>query len=98
LGQPYIFTLFYLKVDPKTYQSQAKLQDNVFGDVGKVESFSKFSFTSIYWPKLKSQPNTLFIGDPYELPEKDLTEPSLQKYGNIYYPNGQMALTIVANP
>jgi hypothetical protein len=98
LGQPYIFTLFYLKVDPKTYQSQAKLQDNVFGDVGKVESFAKFSFTSIYWPKFRDQPNTLFIGDPYELPEKDLTGPSLQKYGNIYYPNGQLALTIVANP
>lgn len=44
LGQPYIFTLFYLKFPPSIYQTQAKLSTPDEYGFGQVERFDKFIF------------------------------------------------------
>lgn len=98
LGQPYIFALFYLKIDPSIYQEQAKLTASETGDVGRVESFQNFIFRPVFWPELRGLTSTLFIGDQYELPEKDLNITGLTRLDDIYYPNGQHALRVVAIP
>ena len=46
-GQPYIYYLFYSKYPPRRYQREAKLVENKFGDVGKVEKIGNVSFTSL---------------------------------------------------
>ncbi|MEK7101314.1 MAG: hypothetical protein AAB860_00030, partial [Patescibacteria group bacterium] len=96
LGQPYIFTLFYLQIDPRQYQSQAHLRENPQGDTGEVNKFGKFEFRPIFWPADRGLTSTLFIGGQYELPEKDLqTTPNLERIADITYPNGAHALKIV---
>jgi hypothetical protein len=98
LGQPYIFALFYLQIDPAQYQKQAVLQANQSGDVGRIAGFDKFVFRPIFWPELRGKTNSLFIGDEYELPEKDLNFPGLVKIGDIFYPDGKLALKFVGIP
>jgi 4-amino-4-deoxy-L-arabinose transferase-like glycosyltransferase len=95
LGQPYIFALFYMKVDPSLYQTQAKLVQNQSGDVGTVLGFDKFKFGPIFWPSLRGETNALFIGGQYELPEKDLNISGLSRISDIYYPDGTHALRII---
>ena len=96
LGQPYIFTLFYLQIDPRQYQSQAHLRENPQGDTGEVNKFGKFEFRPIFWPADRGLTSTLFIGGQYELPEKDLqTTLNLERIADIIYPNGAHALKIV---
>ena len=96
LGQPYIFTLFYLQIDPRIYQSQARLRENPQGDVGEVEKFDIFEFRPIFWPADRGLSSTLFVGGQYELPESDLqTTPNLERVSDITYPGGAPALKIV---
>ena len=96
LGQPYIFTLFYLQVDPHLYQAQAKLSENSQGDTGEVNKFDKFDYRPIFWPADRGLTSTLFIGGQYELPEKDLQiTQNLERIADITYPNGAHALRIV---
>ena len=96
LGQPYIFTLFYLQVDPRQYQPQAHLRESPQGDVGEVDRFAKFEFRPVFWPADRGQVSTLFIGGQYELPELDLqTTPNLERISDIVFPNGTHALRIV---
>lgn len=95
-GQPYIFVLFYLKIDPRTYQAQSHLRENAQGDVGNIDKFNQFNFRTIYWPVDRGESSVLFVGDQYELPEQDLVDIShLEKIGDITYPNGTHALRIV---
>jgi 4-amino-4-deoxy-L-arabinose transferase-like glycosyltransferase len=96
LGQPYIFFLFYLHIDPARYQRQARLTLNPNGDVGQNSGFDKYSFRPIFWPQLRGQIDAIFVGDEYELPEKDLQINNLQRLGDINYPSGQIALRAVA--
>lgn len=95
-GQPYIFILFYLQIDPRQYQPQAHLRENSQGDVGEVNKFDKFEFRPIFWPADRGSSSTLFIGGQYELPESDLrTTPNLERISDIAFPNGTHALRIV---
>lgn len=96
LGQPYIFFLFYLQIDPHVYQKQASLEENIHGDVGMVRSFDKYTFGPIFWPSLRGIHNAIFVGDEYELPEKDLQIPNLVRLGDVNYPNGTVGLRLVA--
>lgn len=83
LGQPYIFVLFFTKADPAQYQKNAYLSEDSQGDVGKVTQFGKYHFGPIYWPSMRAYKSSLFIGDMYELPEKDLNISNLENYGYI---------------
>ena len=96
LGQPYIFGLFYLQIDPRTYQAQARLVENSQGDVGSVTGFDKYEFRPLFWPTDRSLDHTLFVGGQYELPEADLSGvPNLVRLGGIKYPDNTVGLKIV---
>jgi 4-amino-4-deoxy-L-arabinose transferase-like glycosyltransferase len=60
-GQPYIYYLFYTKYSPQKYQKEAKLIENRFGDVGRVEKAGKVLFKSVNWGETKECSHCLFI-------------------------------------
>ncbi len=96
LGQPYIFTLFYLQIDPKQYQLQSRLTPSPQGDVGHVDAFGKFTFRPLFLPEDRYLGSTILIGDQYELPDSDLpTIPNLVTLGEIKYPNGAPGLKVI---
>lgn len=96
LGQPYIYTLFYYKIDPASYQNQANLILDSQGDVGKVERWDKFWYQKPNWRNQRGDSSTIFVGDNFELPEQDMNPVNLVRLGEVYYPNGKHALRIVA--
>ena len=99
LGQPYIFTLFYLKVNPGMFQGRAQFVASPVGDVGAVTGFGKFEFRPIFWPADRGRTSTLFVGDIYELPESDLENtPGLVRVGEIAPPDGYPGWRVVALP
>ncbi|KKU29386.1 MAG: hypothetical protein UX80_C0002G0022 [Candidatus Amesbacteria bacterium GW2011_GWA2_47_11b] len=99
LGQPYIFTLFYLQIDPRDYQPFSQLAVSPVGDVGHVDRFGKFIFRPLFLPDDRLLNSTILIGDRYELPESDLaTIPNLIMLGDIKYPNGAPGLRVVGLP
>lgn len=93
--EPYIYYLFYTRYDPVRYQGQAKLTEDPSGDVGIVESLDNIEFRNIYWPKDRYEKNCLFIGGPYELPEKDIVPEEARLIGKIEFINGETAFHIV---
>jgi len=46
-GQPYIYYLFYSQYPPQKYQEQARLIENQFGDVGRVEKIDNVFFEPV---------------------------------------------------
>ena len=46
-GQPYIYYLFYSQYPPQKYQEQARLVENQFGDVGRVEKIDNVFFEPV---------------------------------------------------
>lgn len=96
LGQPYIFTLFYLQTDPGTLLKGLSLKDSPVGDVGHVDSLGKFTFRPLFLPDDRLLKSAILIGDRYELPESDLqTVPNITYLGEVKYPNGAPALRLV---
>lgn len=87
--QPYIYYLFYNKIDPAWYQTH---WDNL--GTGQVERMhrviGKYDFRNIDWGKDSQLKNTLLIGSPDEIPAnaKGLID-------TIYFPNGNVAYRIV---
>lgn len=96
-GQPYIFYLFYTKYDPKEYQKIAKLIENPSGDVGEVRTLGKIEFRKIFWPDDRSVPNTVFVGDDFDLPTKDIVgyEDKFIQIKDINLLNNKIAFRIV---
>lgn len=62
-GQPYIFLLYYLGIDPKIYQKNAKISEPDRYGFGQIGQFDKFKFNFNYNPSLRK---TAFIGYPDE--------------------------------
>lgn len=85
---PHMYILFYSKYDPLKYQTERKQ----FGS--EYFSFDKFTIRPIDLRGDISKKNTLFIGSPWSLPEKDLNQKSIIK--RIYLLNGSLALLIVS--
>jgi 4-amino-4-deoxy-L-arabinose transferase-like glycosyltransferase len=95
-GQPYIYWLFYTKYDPRGYQQQAKLTESPVGDVGRIEKIDNIEFRDIYWPSDRGLGKSLFIGDEFDLPKKDLDQtPGTKILKEINFLNGQLAFRIV---
>lgn len=64
--QPYIYFLFYEKIDPVWYQKNWG-----GGEIKRAErSFGRYEFRNIDWEKDSKLPNTLLVGTPGEIPEK----------------------------
>lgn len=96
LGQPYIFTLFYLQIPPSEYQGQAVVERNSQGDVSRVTSFGRFVFRPIFYPADRGLADTLLVGDQYELPQRDLdTTPNIDSVWQTTLADGKTALTVV---
>ncbi len=66
LGRPYIYYLFFLKIDPNFYRQTAVIQRDSFGFV-TVKSFGKFSFIRTASEKFTG--NVLFIDSPVDVPK-----------------------------
>ncbi len=75
LGQPYIFTLFYLQYPPQQYQTEASLTDLDEYGFGQVESYGKFLFN---FQTPDPNESAVFIGYPEEFPDS-IKEPQVKK-------------------
>ena len=60
-GQPYIYYLFYSQYSPQEYQRQARLIENQFGDVGRVEKINNIFFGPVDRAKAESCRHCLVI-------------------------------------
>ncbi len=75
-SQPYIFLLFYLPVNPSSYQKQAFLSaPDEFG-FGQIVKFDKFNFNFQYNPQNKK---TVSIGYPEDFNNQNLNKDQLKK-------------------
>lgn len=70
VGVPYLYVLFYGKIDPNHYQNHPRRKEAV-----DSSNFDQFTFRSINWIHQKDsdkfKKNTLFIGSPWVLPVKE---------------------------
>ncbi len=60
-GQPYIYYLFFSKYSPQKYQQEARLVENKFGDVGRIERIGNVTFKSIDWYANTGQSGRLLV-------------------------------------
>jgi len=85
---PHMYILFYANYDPKIYQEETKMRvDGSFG-------FDNFIIRKIDWREDRFKKDTLFIGSPWSLPEKDIKNEEILK--KIYLSNGALAFVIVS--
>lgn len=86
--QPYIYYLFYNKIDPIWYQKNWDYNKN-----GTIDRFKrvigKYTFRNIDYSKDINLPNTLLIGTPREIPDK------AKAIKTIEYLDGKVAFKIV---
>jgi len=68
LGRPYIYYLFYMKIDPKTFREQSIVRRDAFGFV-TVEKVGKLYFTANYPRERQGKSNNLYISDMTNIPE-----------------------------
>ncbi len=68
LGRPYIYYLFYLKVNPSIYRKTAAIHRDAFGFV-TIEKFGKYLFPKDYTYSLSKTKKVLYINTPYSLPK-----------------------------
>lgn len=86
--QPYIFFLFYNKVDPIWYQNNWGA-----GEIQRSQrNFGKYEFRNIDWSKDKGKSNTIIVGTGEEIPPDTK---NLEK--EIKFLDGSIAFRIVAN-
>ena len=87
--QPYIYYLFYNKIDPSWYQKNWDTNGN-----GQIDRFSrkigKYEFRNINYISDERLPKTLFIGTEQEIP---VATPLRE----IRFPDGRIAYRIVGN-
>lgn len=78
-GQPYIFFLFYGKVEPKEYQKQAFLSELDEYGYGQIQHFGKFNFE--FNTDNLSEKKTMWIGYPEQLEKADQKKVQKILYG-----------------
>lgn len=87
--QPYIYYLFYNKIDPSWYQKNWDYSGN-----GEVDRFyrkiGKYEFKKVDWSNDSLQKKTLLIGTPEEIPV------SIYADYEIFFPDGRLAYKIVS--
>ena len=84
--QPYIYFLFYNKIDPLWYQRQWKDRE-----IKRAErSFGKYEFRNLDLGKDSGENRVLFVGTPSEIPE---STPGILK--TVFFLDGSVAFRIV---
>lgn len=86
--QPYIYYLFYNKINPIWYQKNWDYNGNGEADRFK-RIIGKYTFRNIEYSKDINIKNTLFIGTPKEIPD------SATVIRTIKFPDGKVAFKIV---
>lgn len=86
--QPYIYYLFYNKINPVWYQKNWDYNGNGEADRFK-RIIGKYTFRNIEYSKDINIKNTLFIGTPKEIPD------SATVIRTIKFPDGKVAFKIV---
>jgi hypothetical protein len=84
---PHMYILFYSQYDPYVYQTELKRTGSEY------YGFGKYTIRKINWPVDRSSKDTLFIGSPWVLSEKDIRQENILK--KIYLENGSLAFLIV---
>lgn len=98
LEQPYIFFLFYGKINPSKYQ---QIVGRVFTankegkDMGLVTSLDNIGFAEINWKEDKPMKNTLYVMPPYKLNEQAKFFSNYKKIREIKDLNGFPRFEIV---
>lgn len=86
--QPYIYYLFYSKIDPSWYQKNWDYNKN-----GQVDRFKriigKYEFRNIDWSKDKNIPNALIIASPDEVPQEAVATQEIR------FPDGRLAFKFI---
>src|SRR3989344_230406 len=86
--QPYIFYLFYNRIDPYWYQKQWDVMGT--GEIDRMyRKIGKYEFRPLDWNQDKQISNTLIVGAPSEIPK------DIPYYGKILFPNGETAFILV---
>lgn len=86
--QPYIYYLFYNKIDPAWYQKNWDY--NLSGQTNRFERIiGKYTFKNVDYTKDIKIPNSLLIGTPEEIPE------NTKVVRVINFPDGKAAFRIV---
>jgi 4-amino-4-deoxy-L-arabinose transferase-like glycosyltransferase len=85
MDQSYIFFLFYLKYDPKTYLSKG---GTLAGKVESINKFSNFEFRKFNYYEEKEK-NILLVGSTFDMPEVFKT------VHEINYPDKKLAIKVV---
>lgn len=67
LGRPYIYYLFYDKINPEDFRKTATINRDPFGFVD-VAGFGKYTFPKDYKVDEKGTQKVLYIATPYHLP------------------------------
>lgn len=94
-GQPYIYWLFYGQYLPVDYQAKAKLTENLFGDVGKVEKLDNVEFRSISFDGDKNLSKSLLIGTELEIPLEKIDYSKQKILEEVKFLNGKIAFRVV---
>lgn len=82
---PYIYAAFYLNLDPKKFQKEAKRKDFAVNSVGKYK-FQDADFKGIYCQWIKDKkPKSLFVTNEEKLPLPLITVKSFNKVHNLMY-------------
>lgn len=87
--QPYVYYLFYNKINPSWYQKNWDTSKN--GNVMRMHRVvGKYEFRNIDWENDRNLKNTLIIGAPEEIPA------GIEIEKEIIFPNGDIAFRIVS--
>jgi 4-amino-4-deoxy-L-arabinose transferase-like glycosyltransferase len=92
VSNPFLYVLFYMRYDPKTYQTETKIMEQPGG--GPYYKFGKYTFRHINWQIDREKRGILFVGSLWSFPQEGLKEGELLH--KIYLSNGFPAFYIVA--
>jgi len=93
--QPYIFFLFYQRIEPLVYQKQVSFSEGLNGDVGFVNKLNNVLFRPINWETDKELENTIIVGKAVKFPLDEVENQEVYNLVKIKYPNGDDAFYIV---
>jgi len=93
--QPYIFFLFYQRIEPSIYQEQVDFSEVISGDVGFVNKLNNILFRPITWENDKELKNTLIVGKAVKFPLDEVENIEVYNLKKIKYPNGDDDFYIV---
>jgi 4-amino-4-deoxy-L-arabinose transferase-like glycosyltransferase len=92
-AQPHIFYLFYGAYPPAKYQNE--YAPYPVGSSRKTFDFGKYEFRNIFWWNDKFLEDTLFVGNPYSLPDSSLETTEIKFKKDLIDLNGNIHTRLV---